>query len=157
MARGWQWWTWDVKSPDDHMSTVFWWYHATAFFRRHCVCLCLIPSHLIPLLSSAHSKFTKLDKTVFPNGIDAYLPSSPPMLSPISCQSSIIGLVSRSFASSASFTSILSAIFKPDLKPPISQKQSLFGCLALGSNASIGVDSNPLSSTSPSKKAWLGS
>ena len=103
------------------------------------VCLCLIPSHLISLLSSAHSKFSKLYKTVFPNGIDAYLPSPPPMLGLSSRQSSFAGSVSYSSASSAaSSTTILPAVpeSEPDLKPPICQKRSLFSRLTSGSNAS---------------------
>ena len=103
------------------------------------VCLCPIPSHLISLLSSAHSKFSKLYKTVFPNGIDAYLPSPPPMLGIASRQSSFAGSVSYSSASSAaSSTSTLPAVpeSEPDLKLPISQKRSLFSRLTSGSNAS---------------------
>lgn len=90
-------------------------------------------------LNSAHSKFTKLYKTVFPNGIDAYLPSPPPMLGAVSRQSSFAGSVSySSAASAASSTSTLPAVPEPepDLKPVISQKRSLFSRLTSGPNAS---------------------
>ncbi|KXN84549.1 Mitochondrial outer membrane protein IML2 [Leucoagaricus sp. SymC.cos] len=88
-------------------------------------------------LNSAHSKFTRLYKTVFPNGVDSYTPSPPPPPGAISRETSFAGSVSYSSESSvASSTSTLPA--SPDVPDSKPVKRGFFSRLA-----SSGTSSTP--------------
>ncbi|KAF9449736.1 hypothetical protein P691DRAFT_774496 [Macrolepiota fuliginosa MF-IS2] len=76
-------------------------------------------------LNSAHSKFTKLYKSVFPHGIDVYLPSPEGVVSHNPSTASFAGSVSYSSTSSAaSSTSTLPAVADPE--PQLVPKRSFF-------------------------------
>ncbi|KAF5347916.1 hypothetical protein D9756_010118 [Leucocoprinus leucothites] len=85
-------------------------------------------------LNSAHSKFTKLFKAVFPNGVDSYLPSPPETPAAVSRQSSFNASVSYSSASSAA-TSTSTLPAPPETAP--SPKRGFFSRLTTASTPAL--------------------